>query len=52
MPNRNQGTFLATSGSNAFILRRQRGVFGFGRSMGNFDKDLPQPATAFPRFPA
>ena len=47
VPQSNEGTFLAPSGSNAPILCRQVGLLGFRRDMGDFNQGLPEPATPF-----
>src|SRR5215510_294808 len=52
MPDRNQGTFLPPACGNPFVLGCERGVFGFGGDMGNFDEDLAQPAIPLARLPA
>ena len=45
-----QCPFLAPPGCNSPVLGGQRGVFGFGRHMGDLDQDLPEPDIAFARF--
>src|SRR5262249_28117223 len=52
MPDGNQSPFLAASARNPPVLCGQIRVFRFGRDMGNFDEDLPQPTTPFARFAA
>src|SRR5215213_711579 len=51
MADRNQGAFLPPAGGNPFVLGGEIRVVRFGGDMGNFDEDLPQPATPFARLP-
>ena len=49
MRQRNQCPFLASSGRDAPVLRRELGLLGFGRDMGNLDQNVPEPDIAFAR---